>query len=183
VAGKPTPRTKYQPWRVKRICDAIAKSGKQYEGRKAGGIVADTFHRWLREKPEFALKVEHAKECFVAKAYKEDPELFYKAVKALERLIQGVEDTYDYILKVKNEKGKVVETREKKGKFIRPPNMRAVMFLLENADKLREDPLPESVDFDFVLFEPPVDPDNGDDFELPPIDDGDGDGDPEGPRG
>jgi|GEM_PF-4365787 len=88
-------RGKYKPEMVNAICRAIATTGKDSEGWKAGGICPDTFYRWLRSKKEFTEAVARAKDKFRARLWKEDPEIFYKAVEGLIKHLEGNDEEWE----------------------------------------------------------------------------------------
>jgi hypothetical protein len=53
---------------VQQILEEIEKTGSDRSGYEAGGISADTFYKWLKQKPEFAEGVASAREQFRKKA-------------------------------------------------------------------------------------------------------------------
>lgn len=52
---------KYTPEVVNRICHALAATGRDKAALAAGGIHADTFYRWIKDKPEFSERVDTAR--------------------------------------------------------------------------------------------------------------------------
>jgi hypothetical protein len=58
----PGGQSKYTPATVNRLLRALAAGLDQKQAAKASGIGHETFHRWKREKPEFAEAVEMARE-------------------------------------------------------------------------------------------------------------------------
>jgi len=122
-------RGKYTPERVDRIFRAIAQTGKDKEGYEAGGITPETFYRWIKDKPEFSERVTHAKDLFRQNAYQDDPERFNRAVKALDRMIEGNNEVWQKT-KVVEEAGKAVKTETTQHVVKRNPNPWAVALIL-----------------------------------------------------
>ena len=57
-------RGKYDEWRIKRIVQAIRRTGMDQAGIAAGDISEATFYRWQKEKEEFQERVARAKRKF-----------------------------------------------------------------------------------------------------------------------
>lgn len=59
--GKAGAKGKYDDLTVNRICRSLERTGHDQTAAKAGGISTHTFYAWLREKPQFAQRVEAAR--------------------------------------------------------------------------------------------------------------------------
>ncbi len=46
-------QSKFSPELVQQILAEIEKTGSDHSGYEAGGISADTFYKWLKQKPEW----------------------------------------------------------------------------------------------------------------------------------
>ncbi len=101
-------KSKYKPEIVQAIVEAIAATGRDADGQKAGAISVDTFYRWLKQYPEFSESIQRAK----AEFRKTCPEtLRAHALQRLGEYVRGeVIETWVKTSATKDAKGELVST-------------------------------------------------------------------------
>lgn len=87
-------KSKYNEECQKAICEAIAESGRDVDGCKAGGISYDTFYEWLKTKPEFSEAVMAARKQFKDTSL---PQLRTWAKQGLKNTLQAVAEGREII--------------------------------------------------------------------------------------
>lgn len=123
---------KYTTELVKEICKAISNTGKDIDGIKAGEINKDTFYRWIKDKSDFSDSIAKAKKYFRAKLWKNDPDLYCKAVEGLKILINGYAEKWDTVT-IHPDGNKTIKTTIVK----RPPQKWAIQTILGKETEIK----------------------------------------------
>lgn len=76
------PKGKYVPELVSRMLQIIEQTGQDKPAYKSVGLTAETFYKWMREKPELSGSVARAREAFYSR---DDEEIINRCREALIR--------------------------------------------------------------------------------------------------
>lgn len=111
-------KSRYNPDLVESIIDMIAKTGRDVDGMKVGGISSNTFYEWCNKYPDFKKKVAAAKE-----RYREvcPEELKRKAQTRLMEYLDGTaEEVWKKHIEIKDKEGEIIRIEDHETRVSRP---------------------------------------------------------------
>ena len=86
-------KTKYTKDRLRKIENALVRTGSDKVAMRESAISKQTFYRWMRDKSDFCDIITRAKERFINLRIRTDPELEKKAIQTLKEMLQPREIT------------------------------------------------------------------------------------------